>query len=210
MKYPTDSISRNYYFTSSDVIYEISQNQDADECGKLPGFDSSGNILSEDELATIFPYLKLNYTVEGTTLTGVKYLWLQNFIVDGDKFNGSKFTAVKHPNDSDGATTFVDRFIKQAKTEIDTKLRNGASITWLKNVYPPYLVSDKDFYMTINGKNCLVTSVSRSDGTENLVVLSDTHIKEVLEETAKEKALVAANNVVKPIDIIYKKVTLST
>lgn len=195
MAYLNDRINRKYYFTTGSTIIEISKYQDADGCGKAAGFKEDGTIKEDSELATIFPYIKLTYT------DGEKYLWLQDFIQDGDTYNDTTFGCTKglHGDDSE---TFVERYISRIKKEVSIKIKQGYSPEQLVKMYPQFL-SKLPYEDYIDGKPINVTATTLSAAQ---MILSDDNIGKIYEDVAKEQATEAADRILK---IIGKKVKMN-
>ena len=49
MIYPSENITKRYYFVESGVIYKISNSNDSDECGLLPGYDENGKLKTKED-----------------------------------------------------------------------------------------------------------------------------------------------------------------
>lgn len=184
-----DTIKKKYYFITSDVIYEISNRNDFDECcGICPSHNDDGSVKTDTELAAIFPYIKLTYKVNDTGETIEKYLWLQDFIKDGDKYENNKFIAKSH---DDNVTTFLDRYINQSKKNAYKDIKNGYLPASLKAKNQKYF-GDVPYNDFIDGKNVTVTAVSL---TEEQRFFSETKIGELYVETAKNESKNAANRI---------------
>ncbi len=197
-----DKILNKYYFVQDEVIYNISNSQDSDYCGISPGYDDNG-VKSDDVLKGIFPYIKLTYTTFKTetdsdgnitrtdeTTGNQKYLWLQNFIYEGDKYDGSKFICTEKLH-KDGCKTFIQRYVKSLENQIRDRIKAGYTVSSLRNLYPIYLY-EKEYETRIDGKYVKVTDVS---DFATLSILSDDNIGSLYERLAKEEAEIAANKI---------------
>jgi len=188
-----------YYFVQNSIIYAISSIQDKDECGLAPWSDGTKEekLKPEEQLATIFPHIKIEYKeYDGQTLlteVKTKYLWLQNYIDDGDKYDGSEFnpTVGLHGDES---ATFVDRYINELKNATKTLIRNGYSVNDIRKSNPKFVTESEYDDDTLIGKKIRVVSVSLN-GTQQF--LTDEQISEIFKETAKEEATKTANAILK-------------
>ena len=199
-----DKILNKYYFVQQDkgVIYNISNSQDSDYCGISPGYDDKG-IKDDGTLKEIFPYIELTYstfktvtdsdgntTLEVDTTGNKKYLWLQNFIYEGDSYDGSKFSCTNNLH-KDGCSTFIQRYVKSLENQIRDRIKAGYTASSLRNLYPNYLY-EEEYETRIDGKRVKVTAVSDFD---TLNILSDDEIGDLYKRLAKEEAEIAANNI---------------
>ena len=200
MNYINEEIKKKYYFITDGVIYKISNRNDSDKCGICIGFNDDGTVKTDQELSVIFPFIKLTYSTYKIDKNGKKqidktgqekYLWLQDFIYDGDKYNGGKFECTENLHD-DGATTFLQRYINQTKDEIYEEIKNGYVSESLKNMHPKYFsgVPYEDFMC----EDVRVTYVSLSSSEQ---ILSDTNIDELFKKTAEIEAITTANRILK-------------
>lgn len=188
-----------YYFVENNIIYDISSVQDKDECGLAPWSDGTKEqkLKPEGQLAAIFPNIKIEYKeYDGQTLlteVKTKYLWLQNYIDDGDKYNGSKFepTVGLHGDESE---TFVDRYINELKNATKTLIRNGYSVNDIRKSNPKFVIETEYDDDTLIGKKIRVVSTSLTPAQR---FLSDEEISEIFIETAKEEATKTANAILK-------------
>lgn len=198
-----DKILDKYYFVQDKVIYHISSSQDSDSCGVSPGYDSDGNVKDDSTLKDIFPYIELTYTTYKTiidsdgnvtqtedTTGNKKYLWLQNFIYNGDTYSESKFSCTNNLH-KDGCSTFIQRYVKALKNEIGEKLKSGYTVANLRKSYPNYLY-ESTYETRIDGKYVRVTAVSDSS---TLQILADSKINDLYKDYAIEQAKIAANKV---------------
>lgn len=55
MIYPSENLTKRYYFVEGNVIYKISNRNDSDECGLLPGYENGELKTKED-----FVYIGIN------------------------------------------------------------------------------------------------------------------------------------------------------
>lgn len=197
-----DKILNKYYFVQDKVIYDISNSQDSDYCGISPGYDNK-EVKGDDVLKNIFPYIKLTYstfktvtdskgniTLEVDTAGNEKYLWLQNFIYEGDSYDGSKFSCTNNLH-KDGCSTFIQRYVKNLENEIRDRLKRGYTVSSLRNSYPNYLY-EKQYETRIDGKYVKVTDVS---DFITLNILSDGKINDLYKRLAEEEAEIAANKI---------------
>lgn len=118
---PKFKLSNPYYFFNNNVLYEISETNDKDGCGKHlvkfitekktvkkgdTYYDESNNkcVAEEDgtvDVATttvdveyckdVFPNFYVEYQDKETGEQGIKYYWLQDMIADGDTLESGKF-----------------------------------------------------------------------------------------------------------------------
>lgn len=197
-----DKILNKYYFVQDEVIYNISNLQDSDYCGISPGYVDN-KVKDDDVLKDIFPYIKLTYTTFKTEIDSdgkikrevesegnPKYLWLQSFIYEGDKYYGNKFICTEKLH-KDGCDTFIQRYVKNLENEIRDRIKAGYTVSSLRNLYPNYLY--KIPYETrIDGKYVEVTGVTDFD---TLNILSDDKIDGLYQRLAKEEAEIAANKI---------------
>lgn len=197
-----DKILNKYYFVQGEVIYNISNSQDSDYCGISPGYDDKG-VKSDDALKEIFPYIELTYTTYTTEIDSngninrkeektdnKKYLWLQNFIYEGDSYVGNKFSCTNNLH-KDGCSTFIQRYVKSLENEIRVRIKSGNTASSLRNLYPNYLY-EKEYETRIDGKYVKVTDVSDFD---TLSILSDDNIGSLYKRLAEEEAEIAANKI---------------
>ena len=196
-----DKILNKYYFVQDEVIYDISNSQDSDYCGISPCYDNKEK--GDDFFKDIFPYIKLTYSTFKTitdsdgkitrvvdTEGNEKYLWLQNFIYEGDSYDGSKFSCTNNLH-KDGCSTFIQRYVKKLENEIRDRIKGGYTVSNLRNLYPNYLY-EKEYETRIDGKCTKVTDVSDFD---TLNILSDGKINDLYKRLAEEEAEIAANKI---------------
>lgn len=118
---PKFKLSNPYYFFNNNVLYEISDTNDKDGCGKhLVKFiteektvkkgdiyyDECNNKCVAEEDGTVnvatttvnverckdvFPYFSVTYEDNETGEQGIKYYWLQDMIADGDTLESGRF-----------------------------------------------------------------------------------------------------------------------
>ena len=209
MIYPSEIIKKLYYFVTDKVIYEISSRNDTDGCGISAGFNADGSIKTNSELAAIFPYIKLTYTTykeDGSVNKSgqEKYLWLQDYIKDGDGYEDGVFKCKKdlHGDDSE---TFVARYIKKVKNEINEYIKNGYSVQSIRNMFPKYFsgVPYDDFM----DEKVTVTATSLGS---NDIILNNTNINKLYEDVAKQEATNSANRILNCNGKKVKNLTLTT
>lgn len=219
MKYPVATLQNLYYFLSEKtkgVVYEISATQDSDNCGVNPiKCDSDGNT-DESANAAIFPGIKVTYKYDVIMMGKTeekevtKYYWLQNNIKDGDTFNGTKFTPMKHDSNK---STFIEQFLENVKTEMGRLAAGGASMDGVKSSLPYYLtIKPTDVTATstvkIEGVYAKSLKVEPTEGASISTYILDSYDSAV-EEYAKTQALKTANGIVAKIGKEYTNITLS-
>lgn len=248
MIYPSETVSKRYYYVQNSVVYNIKYVQDSDGCGVLPGFvngelptekipiytgikddtlkDAEGNeikttVVKDSSLSGIYPNICIKYKRyvtkdDGTKTIGTheftKYLWLDKLIDDGDKYASNKFSIGATHNTGD--INFKTRFERFVKEDIAQRVLTMSSVSakTVRRYYPFYLrdVTDADDakYTTIDGWTVEIQSVT-IDGVAASNLFTDTELNKIVEDYAKQKALEAANAVVKKINKIYTSCTLS-
>lgn len=53
MIYPSEILTKRYYFVESGVIYKIANSNDSDECGSLPGYDENGKLKTKEDFVYV-------------------------------------------------------------------------------------------------------------------------------------------------------------
>ena len=197
-------INKLYYFLTSTVIYEIAENNDKDKCGICPSHDSDGKVKTDSALAAIFPYIKLTYsTTKSTGLT--KYLWLQNYIYDGDVYNENKFICTTGLH-GDNSTTFKARHIKEYKKGAIELIKGGYNKEQIRQILPGYF-NTVPYNDIIDGESVTVTATDI--GADNQF-LSDVKINDLYKEAAEEQAKLAANNILAINNLQVNTLTITT
>lgn len=242
MIYPSETVSKRYYYVQDGVVYNIKYAQDSDGCGVLPGFvsgefptkeetvyngidkssafDIKRIVIDWDKLKNIYPNICITYNryeiekddkIKIGDVDFVKYLWLDKLIDDGDKYS-DKFTVGAKHGTSD--TNFKIRFERIVKEDIAQRVLTMSSVSakTVRTYYPFYLrdIKDEDdaMYTVIDGWTVKIKSVT-IDGVTASNLFTDTELNKIVENYAKQKALEAANAVVKKINKTYTSCTLS-
>lgn len=183
-------INKLYYFVSdTTTIYRIADSNDLDKCGICPSHDSEGNVKEDTALAAIFPYIKLTYSTDKATGLS-KYLWLQNYIQDGDEYKENKFVCKAGLHDDD-STTFKARHVNEYKKGAIELIRGGYNKDQVRAVLPKYF-KGVPYDDIIDGEKVRVTATDV--GNDNLF-LSDAKIDDLYKEAAEKDAKKAANNI---------------
>ena len=160
-----------------------------DKCGICPSHDSDGNVKEDTALAAIFPYIKLTYSTDKATGLS-KYLWLQNYIQDGDEYKENKFVCKAGLHDDD-STTFKARHVNEYKKGAIELIRGGYNKDQVRAVLPKYF-KGVPYDDIIDGEKVRVTATDV--GNDNLF-LSDAKIDDLYKEAAEKDAKKAANNI---------------
>lgn len=150
---PSSSLSRRYYYVTSNVITSITNKQDKDGCGIMYGFDSQGEQVPNPE--AIFPYIHFErtghkYDEDGNLTTEDRdysyYQFVDRYVNEGDTATGTatagQMTCNKDNPLYNGETTFAQRFIDAAEQKIRLELLKGASVDYLKTRYPRYFTDN--------------------------------------------------------------------
>lgn len=146
---PKFKLSNPYYFFNNDVLYEISNTNDKDGCGKHlvkfiteektvkkgnTYYDEFNNKCVAEEDGTVnvatttvdveyckdvFPNFYVEYQDKETGEKGTKYYWLQDMIADGDTLESGKFVINQVHENPDNAENSIP------KTGINTGTYTG-------------------------------------------------------------------------------------
>lgn len=130
---PKFKLSNPYYFFNNNVLYEISETNDEDGCGRhLVKFitekktvkkgdtyydefnnkcvaeedgtvDVATTTVNIEECKKVFPYFSVTYEDKETHEQGIKYYWLQDMIADGDTLKSGKFVINQVHDNPDNA-----------------------------------------------------------------------------------------------------------
>lgn len=238
MIYPSENITKKYYFVNNNVIYDISTCNDADGCAQTPWAEAEKikeeqakqgaaedkketEKLVNEELAKHYPHIKITYNRYYTDDSGnekkggteyFKYLWLDQLIADGDTYDGTEFkSSEKHGNgDYEGQ---YDAIVKDdiAKRVISMGNVNDldALVKAIRKYYPYYIAFDSEDSSTKEVSiDGYKSSIVSIDGLTTGLI-SEKKIKEIVKKYAEQKALETANSIVSKIGEKYESVTLN-
>lgn len=193
---PKKTLKDLFYFINGEVIYNIDSANDEDKCGvqKVVYTDpEKKNQIDWEASAAIFPSFKVTFTLENGDSKDV-YYYLQDLIVDGDKFTGGKFV---HQHPADEPKTYIEMFTDSIDSDIKAKASNGYTVDEIMAALPFYCVAptDEDMSFTDNDGKSNKGKFESMEGFSAYTVVSVTDI--VYDELDK-KAKAYANNLLKP------------
>lgn len=209
---PTNNLKEYFYFVNNGVIYNISQINDKDECGKSYILYTIDGEIDYEKNSKIFPNIKIDYKYKdknGNDITGTKYYWFQNLIKKGDTVTGDgedvKFeTNKQHDTDGDGKKDveyldiIKDDILNEISKYIKRNLRN-LSVDAIKSKLPIYATVKEGEQINLDGKNVTITSITEGFGGE-AEVFTDDYISNLMEEHIKNNILNYGNSLVKQIN----------
>lgn len=205
MRKPKTTLEDKYYFfnpktteqADSHILYKISTDQDADNCGEKL-VEKNGCAIDYATNSTKFPCI-----VWGLPAPVNKnlYFFFQDYIQVGDTFENGKFKQYKDHDDDDEnnqgsyVLTAIDEYTKLAKK----KFANGYTIQQVKKLIPDVLKYGSDDLYTYNGMQTLINISEGHEGDLPInvamsdVKLSDDKLKEIMVEAYNEKLISYAN-----------------
>lgn len=120
-----------YYLLSNEVIFNISNRQEADNCGvQVVDVTKSDNELGADA-STKAPTIVIKFSDMDPM-----YFPLQYLIADGDKVSNNKFVSA-HPSD----TTYFQKFCNPILNEISSYIKANKTYDALFNLLPAWLTT---------------------------------------------------------------------
>lgn len=209
---PTNNLKEYFYFVNNGVIYNISQINDNDECGKSYILYTIDGEIDYEKNSKIFPNIKIDYKYKdknGNDITGTKYYWFQNLIKKGDTVTGDgedvKFeTNKQHDTDGDGKKDveyldiIKDDILNEISKYIKRNLRN-LSVDAIKSKLPIYATVKEGEEINLDGKNVTITGITEGFGGE-AEVFTDDYISNLMEEHIKNNILNYGNSLLKQIN----------
>lgn len=204
MIFPSLSLTKRYFKIKSDgCIIDISlYKKDSTYVDKI--HYNEDDSINEKECSEIFPCIKLEGILNGSTEKVTVYLWLDYLIDIGDTFNG-KFRCY---DDNKEIDKYIEYFNTEVENDVYKKLLNGYSFEYLKSIYPVYLFEIGDglvFYY--DGKTIIVNKITTSDGIELICLKKDELEKNKVDkayEIVAEETTNYANQLLSKYGIIEK------
>ena len=184
MLYPKQLVNY-YYFIESGVVFNISTNNDKDQCGKhyveyiteqksvqkgeiyndknntpveaksAGTVAVSTGVMDDVKNAAIFPNIKVT-TKNDKEETKDYYFWFQYLINDGDTNSGTKFV-YKHKDDGD-VTDYLDVVKASINEEIEQMASKGYTLEAIKASLPWWVTGKVNDKVAIGGKLETITA----------------------------------------------------
>ena len=198
---PTKTLKNPYYFINNNVVYKISNSNDSDECGEKKV------VLTEDKKtnwaasAAIFPSFKVSYTVDSETVD--VYYFLQDLIIDGDKFVGNKFVHQHPKKDEEGQSTtpltYQQLFDNSVQEDIEKYADRGYTLDRIKQLLPSYVfaVTGEEQAVSFRDNDGKLLTGTMT-GVTGITTYTEAQITELIYETLNQKAKDYTNGLLKP------------
>ena len=189
MNYPKElsetKILTSYYYTHNGeggVIYKISSS--SNEC-------KDAKKLTEDDPIKIT--ITYKQTINNSTRTYYKYVYIDSYIECGDVWNISEHTITPHICPSSSCESLYDKYKSLVLSYMTSLMEhNGYTLSRAKAVIPNYFKWNEDEYNVSNDTSIINVSPK--------IYISDDEICKSVENYAIKKAKKCADDIVKQID----------